>query len=69
MAKNIIANATMSQGMSHILNELLSGSKTSIKTMEIPPKFNGKEYSEFLSEVGKSGLVVLGILKMLFLLI
>ena len=63
MAKNIIANATMSQGMSHILNELLSGANTFLKTMEIPSKFIGQEYVEFLKEVGKTGLVVLGVLE------
>ncbi len=63
MAKNIIANATMSQGMSHILNELLSGTESLLKTMEIPTKFIGKEYVEFLKDVGKKGLVVLGILE------
>ncbi|QEN04846.1 potassium channel protein [Thiospirochaeta perfilievii] len=63
MAKNIIANATMSQGMSHILNELLSGTESILKTMEIPGKFIGREYVEFLKDVGKTGLVVLGILE------
>ncbi len=63
MSKNIVANATMSQGMSHILNELLSGTDSLLKTMEIPDKFVGREYVEFLKEIGTTGVVVLGILE------
>ena len=63
MAKNIVASATVSQGMSHIVYELLKGSDSLLKTMEISGKFFGKEYHEFLKHVGKKGLVVIGILE------
>ncbi len=63
MAKNIVASATVSQGMSHILYELLRGSESLLKTMEIPEKFFGGEYFNFLKEVGTKGLVVLGVLE------
>ncbi|OQY36741.1 MAG: hypothetical protein B6229_09455, partial [Spirochaetaceae bacterium 4572_7] len=50
MAKNIVASATVSQGMSHIVYELLKGSDSLLKTMEISGKFFGKEYHEFLKQ-------------------
>lgn len=63
MAKNIVASATISQGMAHVVYELLKGTESLLKTMEIPSKFHGIEYYEFLKEVGKKGVVVLGVLE------
>lgn len=63
MSKNIVATATISQGMSHILNDLLSGEDSLLKTMVIPQKFFGGPYGEFLKEVSKCGLVILGVLE------
>ncbi|MBN2618347.1 MAG: potassium channel protein [Spirochaetales bacterium] len=63
MAKNIIANATLSQGMAHILDELLNISDTQIKTMDIPDLFIGKEYGEFLDSNVSKGVVIMGILE------
>lgn len=63
MAKNIIASATISQGMSHIIYELLKGTDTLLKTMNIPDKFFGKPYGDFLKDVEIGGLVVMGVLE------
>lgn len=63
MAKNIVASATISRGMAHILYELLKGTDSLLKTMEISDKFCGGKYFEFLNDVGKDGLVVLGVLE------
>lgn len=63
MAKNIVASATISQGMAHVVYELLKGSESLLKTMEIPSKFHGQEYFEFLKYIGTKGVVVLGVLE------
>jgi len=63
MSKNIIASATMSQGMSHIMYELLKGSNSLLKTVPINENFYGKNYGSYIEEVGKDGVVVLGVLE------
>lgn len=63
MAKNIVANATISQGMAHILEELLNASETQLKTMEIPDQFFDGKYGDFLDYSRETGSVILGILE------
>lgn len=63
LAKNIVASSTISQGMAHIVYELLKGSTSLLKTMEIPEEFYGQPYSDLLDRVTKDNLVILGVLE------
>lgn len=63
MAKNIVGSATISQGMSHIMYELLKGTDSLLKTIDIPAKYYGEKYEVFLKDIMKEGLVILGVLE------
>jgi len=63
MSKNILASTTISQGMAHIVYELVRGSGSLLKTMEIPASFFNKKYREFLDTMLKDGVVILGVLE------
>ena len=63
LSKNIVATAAISQGMAHILNDLLQGSGSLLRTMDIPPRFFGGKYGELLKEISKTGIVVMGLLE------
>lgn len=63
LSKNIIASSTLSQGMAHIYYELLKGSSSLLKTMDIPSEFYGQPFGDLLDRVTKEGLVILGVLE------
>ena len=63
MSKNILASTTISQGMAHIVYELVRGSGSLLKTMEIPASFFNKKHREFLDTMLKDGVVILGVLE------
>lgn len=63
LAKNIVASSTISQGMAHIIYELVKGSGSLLKTMDIPEEFYGKPYEDLLKRVTKDNLVILGVLE------
>ncbi len=65
-SKSMLANASATNGMSHIIEQLLAkkGGQSKISTRKIPDEYMGREYSSFRSSFGEiSNMLLLGILE------
>lgn len=66
ISRRMLATTTVTSGMSHIINSLLTPDQSSsrLKTLEIPDSYVGKSYGEFMEGfMNPSTQVVLGILE------
>lgn len=65
MSKSLIAGAAVSQGMAHIVYNLLSGmdADSTLQTLDIPDEFVGMSFKEYRKGIDTNGMVILGFLE------